>query len=59
MQFDFINHIVTQVIKRIGTHDGKFHADEAFACALLQMTREFSRSGTGSHLSTWTLTGSL
>lgn len=32
-------------VKRIGTHDGKFHADEALACALLQMTDEFARSG--------------
>ena len=27
--------------KTIGTHDGKFHADEAFACSLLLMTKEF------------------
>lgn len=30
--------------KSIGTHDGKFHADEAFACALLQMTDRFAQS---------------
>lgn len=28
--------------KTIGTHNGKFHADEAFACALLSMTKEFA-----------------
>ena len=31
--------------KKIGTHNGKFHADEAFAIAMLQMTSEFSQSG--------------
>lgn len=34
------------MIKKIGTHDGKFHADEAFACALLRMTKEFRDSRT-------------
>lgn len=27
--------------KTIGTHDGKFHADEALACSLLLMTDAF------------------
>ena len=35
-----------RMAKRIGTHDGKFHADEAFACALLRMTRAFADAGT-------------
>lgn len=30
--------------KNIGTHNGKFHADEAFACALLSMTKEFANA---------------
>ena len=28
--------------KRIGTHDGTFHCDEALACFLLKRTKEFS-----------------
>lgn len=36
----------TGLDKKIGTHDGKFHADEAFAIAMLQMTKEFSSSCT-------------
>lgn len=32
-------------MKHIGTHDGQFHADEAFACALLQMTDCYADSG--------------
>jgi len=27
--------------KKIGTHDGSFHCDEAFACYMLQQTKEF------------------
>jgi len=31
----------TMATKRIGTHDGKFHCDEAFACFLLKLTDRF------------------
>jgi uncharacterized UPF0160 family protein len=31
-------------IKNIGTHDGKFHADEALACSLLKMTKQFENA---------------
>jgi uncharacterized UPF0160 family protein len=31
-------------MKNIGTHDGKFHADEAFACAMLQMMPTYAES---------------
>lgn len=30
------------IIMRIGTHSGRFHADEALACALLRMTPEYA-----------------
>ncbi len=28
-------------VKKIGTHDGKFHCDEALACAMLKFLPEF------------------
>ena len=30
--------------KKIGTHDGSFHCDEALACFMLQQTAEFSQA---------------
>ena len=29
----------------IGTHNGTFHCDEALACALLRMTKQFAEAG--------------
>ncbi len=32
----------TTIMKTIGTHDGKFHADEALACYMLRLLPEYA-----------------
>jgi len=35
---------LTGIMKKIGTHNGAFHCDEALACAILRTLPEFSDS---------------